>query len=431
VDETLDPALEFDEGAVVRNRDDPAQHARPDRVLLGHVLPGVLLKLLEAERDPLPVPVDVEDLDLERLADLADFRRMADAPPGHVGDVEEAVHPAEVDESAEVRDVLDDSRAHVAHGQLLLEFLSLPCPLLFEKDATAHHDVPATLVELEDLEVVFVAQKVVDVGYAAKRDLGSGQERVDPHEIDRHATLDLPLDAPLHGTVVVEGVLDLLPDAEEIRLLLREDDDAFLILEALEEDIDGIAHLNFVRIRELFERDGSFGLEADIQDDVRLRLSDDLRGDDLTFGDATEGVLVERVEFGVLGLIVLGVIPGIRIEIQIDGTGLESGRRRRDGDLHLFLSGVVDFRRRVRGFGDVRLGDFGLGDFGLRVRVVGHRESSSRAGPTVRPAGPRGKKESTPTEHHHLRPAAGRSPGVGSPQDPGRSATFSATVLEQ
>ena len=308
--------------------------------------------------------------------------------------------------------------AHVAHRQLLLELLALPRPLLFEKDATAHHDVPTALVELEDFEVVLVAQQIVDVGHAAKRDLGSGEEGVDPHEVDRHATLDLPLDTPLHGTVVVEGVLDLLPDAEEVRLLLRQDDDAFLVLEALEEDIDGVAQLNFFRIRELFERDGPFGLEADIEDDVRLGLSDDLRGHDLAFRDAAERVLVEGVEFGVLRLVMLRVVPGVGVEIQVDGTRLEGGRCR-GGDLRIFRSGIVDFRQRIR-----RLGDVGLGDVGLGVRVVGHRESSSRAGPTMRPAGPRGKKESTSTELHHLRPAAGRSPGVGFPQDPGRSATF-------
>src|SRR3954463_8429038 len=64
VHQPLDARLELDERAVVRDRDDLARDACADRVLLGNVLPGVALKLLEAERDALARPVDFQALDL-------------------------------------------------------------------------------------------------------------------------------------------------------------------------------------------------------------------------------------------------------------------------------------------------------------------------------------------------------------------------------
>ncbi len=114
VDQALDARLELDEGAVVGDRDDLALDAGADRVLGGDVLPRVALELLHAEADALALPVDVEDLDLDFVADLHHLGRVRDAAVRHVGDVEQAVHAAEVDERPEVGDVLDDALPHLA-----------------------------------------------------------------------------------------------------------------------------------------------------------------------------------------------------------------------------------------------------------------------------------------------------------------------------
>src|SRR5690606_32051209 len=137
VDQALDALLQLDEGAVVGDRDDLAAHARADRVLALHVLPRVREELLEPERDPLAVPVDVQHLDVQLVADLHDLGRVTDAAPAHVRDVQQAVQPAQVDERPEVRDVLDDAAPHLADQQLLDELLALLLALLLQDHAAA------------------------------------------------------------------------------------------------------------------------------------------------------------------------------------------------------------------------------------------------------------------------------------------------------
>ena len=157
--------------------------------------------------------------------------------------MQQAVHAAEVDEGAEVGDVLDDALPHLTHRQLLHQVLALVGPLVLEDHAAAHDDVPPALVQLDDLELVGLAQQLVDVRHPAERDLAAREERVDAHEVHDDAALDLLDQGAFHRLIGLIGHADLLPDPHEVGLLLRQDDRAFLVLEVLEEDLDLLALL--------------------------------------------------------------------------------------------------------------------------------------------------------------------------------------------
>ena len=99
---------------------------------------------------------------------------MLNAPVRHVGDVEQAIDPAEIDECTEVGDVLDHAFADLILLQLLHQLLALACPLLLEDHSARDDDIPAALIELDDLEVEGLTEEFVDVGNATQRDLRSG-----------------------------------------------------------------------------------------------------------------------------------------------------------------------------------------------------------------------------------------------------------------
>src|SRR5262245_33764843 len=109
MDKTLDPRLQFDKGAVVGDVGHTALELGIGRVFELDALPGVGLELLHPKRYPLGLRVETDDVDLDALADIQGLGGMVDAPPGDVGDMQQAIAPAEIDKGAVVGDVLDDA----------------------------------------------------------------------------------------------------------------------------------------------------------------------------------------------------------------------------------------------------------------------------------------------------------------------------------
>src|SRR5690606_6188360 len=118
VDQAFDAGFQLNERTVGGDDRDAAGVLGVDRVLGFDAVPRVRLQLLHAERDALGVRVDLDDLDRDGVADGQDLRRMRDALPRHVGDVQQAVDAAQVDERTVVGDVLDDAFADFALLQL-------------------------------------------------------------------------------------------------------------------------------------------------------------------------------------------------------------------------------------------------------------------------------------------------------------------------
>ncbi len=190
---------------------------------------------------------------------------------------------------------------------------------------------------------------------------------------------------------------DLLPDPEEVGLLLREDDDAVVVLEALQQDLDLLALHR--RVLELVERDRALALEAELQDDGGVGDAQDRRVDDLALPEGLEAaaeLLQQRLELLLRGredLLAVRVVEelggnplghvrdghgGFRLDGRGFGGGLlgaEGGDlacHRVDDDLLAFgelgVGGLWSVCRDVR--------DLGVG-FG--ILRIGHDRSSLRA----------------------------------------------------
>ena len=103
VDQAFDALLEFDERAVVGDADDASADVRADGIAMRRIQPGVRRELLESQRNPLLFLVELQDFHLDLVADIHQVAGMSQASPGHVGDVQQAINSAQVDETRRTR----------------------------------------------------------------------------------------------------------------------------------------------------------------------------------------------------------------------------------------------------------------------------------------------------------------------------------------
>ena len=244
VDQALDARLQLHERAVIGDVRDAALELRADRIAGGDALPRIGEELLDAERDAVRLVVDLDDLHLHRLADVHDLGRVVHAPPRHVGDVQEAVDAAEIDERAVFGDVLDHAVDDLALLEVRHELGALLGAALLEHGAARHDDVAAAAVHLEDLERLRHAHERADVAHRTDVDLAARQERHGAVEIDRVAALDLVEDDAVDALAGLEGLLELHPRFLAARLVAGDDGLAQRILDALDIDLDLVADLD-------------------------------------------------------------------------------------------------------------------------------------------------------------------------------------------
>ena len=269
-----------------------------------------MIELLVAERDALGRRVVLEHDHVDLVVHLEQLRRMADAAPRHVGDVQQPVDAAQVDERAVVGDVLDDALEDLALGEHVERVLLLFGVLFLEQRLARQHDVAALLVHLDDAHAQLLPAQRVEVANRAHVDLRSGQERADA-DVDGQPALDALDDAADDDLALGVGLLDLVPDLHLLRFFAGQDDVAFAILGALEQDVDDVAGLHgdlAALVEELGELDDAFGLVADVDDDFRRRDLENGALDDLAFRDVAEAVIVDVEELGVLVRIDLVVV---------------------------------------------------------------------------------------------------------------------------
>src|SRR5258708_2848112 len=222
MDEAFDARLELDESAIFGDVCHATAEHTADRIFGRSASPRIALELLHAEADALGVAFDANDLHLQRVADIEQLGRVVHALVGNVGDVQQAVDPAEVDERAIVSDVLDHALAHLALGQRLNQAGALLGAGLFEDCAARHDDVAAATIHLQDLERMRQVHQRLDVAYRTDIDLAAGKECDGAAKIDGETALHSPKDYTLHAVAGLEFLLELVPRGLAARAVTRQ-----------------------------------------------------------------------------------------------------------------------------------------------------------------------------------------------------------------
>ncbi len=147
---------------------------------------------------------------------------MTHTTPGHVGDVQQTVDAAQIDEGAVVGDVLDGALDDGAFGQGLEQLGALFTLREFDHGTTRQHDVVALAIELDDLEVHRLALEgrgVLDRAHVNQR---AGQEGANAVGHDREAALHLAGDGAIHEFAVFQGALEVDPGSQALGAVARQ-----------------------------------------------------------------------------------------------------------------------------------------------------------------------------------------------------------------
>src|SRR4051812_2112480 len=267
---------------------------------------GTLVGLLQRQRDPAPLEVDVDDLDQQLVADVDDLLRDLHVPLGELGDVHQTLDAVlHADERTE-RNQLGDLAGHdladlVRAGEV--------APRVFLRCLERQRDPLAVEVDVEDLDGDLLADLddlggVVDVLPGQLRDV---HQTVDAAEIDERAEVDDRADDTGADLALGQLVQEVAADSG-LRLLqprtAGEDDVVAVLVELDDLGLERLAHvgLQVAHAPHLDQRRRQEAAQADVEDQAALDDLDDGAFDDLV----VVLLLLDRAP----GALVLGALLG-------------------------------------------------------------------------------------------------------------------------
>jgi hypothetical protein len=270
VHQAFDTLFDFDEGTVVGQVGDLAEQAGAGRVTAGNADPRIVAQLLHAQGNAVLFGVELEDLGGNFVTDVEHFARVTDAAPGQVGDVQQTIDAAQVDECAVVGDVLDDTLDGGAFLQVFHQLFAIGVSGGFQDGTAGQHDVVALAVELDNLEfegLAFVRGGVLDRTHVDQR---ARQEGTDAVGHDSEAALDLAGNRTGDQSAVVQGLFQEVPGGDALGAVARQARGAVAVFQHFDGNLDEIAHLHFdfaLIVQEFFERNIGFRFQAGIDHD--------------------------------------------------------------------------------------------------------------------------------------------------------------------
>src|SRR5665213_2607029 len=150
MDQTFNPRLQLNEGPKVHQARDSASDALASRVLFRGGIPRLRQKLFQAKRNALALRIDLEDFELELLADRQHIFRSGHAAPCNVADMQQAIDSAKVDKRAIGGKAADLAADDVAFFQFGIAALFQHMRLLFGEYAAVDNHVLIGYIQLDD-----------------------------------------------------------------------------------------------------------------------------------------------------------------------------------------------------------------------------------------------------------------------------------------
>ena len=270
VDKTLYTGSNLNECTVVGHNHNLTLNAVAYLQLAIQSIPGMRSELLQTESDTLLLVVEVQDNNVDLLVELNNLAGIAYAAPAQVGDVDQTVNTAQVNEYTVRSDVLDGTLEYLTLLQLADDLLLLLLQLGLDESLVAYNNIAVLLVDLYDLELHGLAHEDIVVADGLNVNLRTGQEGLDAEYVDNHTTLCAALNVTLDNLIVVQSLVHTVPRLGCASLLVRQDELTLLVLLILDVHLNGVTYLQFGVVAEFAGGDDTIALETDVYNHLAL-----------------------------------------------------------------------------------------------------------------------------------------------------------------
>ncbi len=285
VDQAVHTGDDLRERAESDQLDDPDIGHIADAVGGGEYRPRLSAVIFHAQGDLLLLPVHGDDIYLHRVAYGDDLGGMLDARPGQLGDVNHAVHAADIHKRAVRGETLYHAGIPLAFLDGGPDFRGPGGTLLILDGADGAHHTPAAAVDLGDAQTHGLADQLGHGHTPAQTGLGRGDKDAHAPDIGDDAALVLLGDHTLQGSLVLPGLLNGLPVLHGVQLPLGQGDYTLLVVDPqhnrlnLVADFRQILRLDGGIIGQLIDRNDAGVFRADIHIDLRRRHPGDRASD--------------------------------------------------------------------------------------------------------------------------------------------------------
>ena len=167
--------------------------------------------MFETQGDTFLTLFEVEDNDVDLLVEFNHFGRMVDTAPREVGDVDETVQTAEIDECTVGNDVLDSTFQDLADFEFADDLSLLGFDFSLDESLVGNDNVLVVVVDLDNLELHSLANIHIEVADLLDIDLGTRQKGFDTEDVHDETAFGLALDITGDNLLVVVCFIDALP----------------------------------------------------------------------------------------------------------------------------------------------------------------------------------------------------------------------------
>ena len=253
VHQTFNAFFDFNEAAVVSQVGYATSQFSTFWVTLSDSYPWIFAQLFQAEGYTSTLAVKLQHFNSDFVAHVHDFAWVLNAFPRHVGDVQQTINAAQVNECAVVSEVLNDTFDFHAFLQVFQQLIAFCAVFGFDNGTTGNNNVVTLLVQLDYFELKLFAFQVQSVTNWTNVYQRTWQERTNTIQLNSEATFNFAVDNTDHSFSFFVSFFQRDPCFVTFSFLTRKQGFTEAVFYCVQSNVNFVTNLDFQLALGVFE----------------------------------------------------------------------------------------------------------------------------------------------------------------------------------